>query len=83
MDEATRRHLSARLDFHAEKLRQEQAAWADYRYRKAHPWYGFAADVLDGFDDGLTEVLRLLGIDRVSKAERRAAEALAALTERR
>ena len=30
--------LSARLAYHAEKTRLEQAAWADYMYRKAHPW---------------------------------------------
>lgn len=30
--------LSARLAHHAEKTRAEQAAWADYQYRKAHPW---------------------------------------------
>jgi hypothetical protein len=38
MDEAVRRQASARLAYHAEKLRLEQAAWADYQYRKRHPW---------------------------------------------
>lgn len=30
--------LSARLAYHAEKTRREREAWADYQWRKAHPW---------------------------------------------
>lgn len=30
--------LNARLAFHAEKTRLEREAWADYQWRKAHPW---------------------------------------------
>jgi hypothetical protein len=43
----------------------------------------FAADFLDGLDSGLTELLWTLGIDRASRAQRRAAAAFAAQMERR
>lgn len=49
---------------------------------KAHPWRAWtrslAADLADGLDAGLTEVLRVLGIDRTSRAQRRAAAQIAA-----
>jgi hypothetical protein len=35
-----------------------------------------AADVLDGLDEGITEILRVIGIDRASRAQWRAAAAL-------
>ena len=38
----------------------------------------FAAELRDGLDAGLTEVLWMLGIDRASRPERRAAAAIAA-----